>query len=587
MASDEQDPTTERMDLEPDGADAPEGEPGSEAPTVRQPSPRDDDQATDDVGQIAAAAEPAADSEASAPTEPCPTAKGSDEAADAPFEPGAIDVTEPMEPVEQPGPPDQAEPVEQSAPSDPPKKASRRKRRLRLRYPIVGLMLIGAVLYVLANARTWIHQKTVEEARRRGIELSLGEVDLDWSQVRLKHFQFTLVGMGGVRGYVEVLRIDHEDLTPTRLEARGVSLQLEGSAAALAMTFSEWTKNHPSLLRIPAKASWVDVVWRPQPGMPEWLRIDDATIEPTPRGGTFRANRVRVFDIDIGLGETRIESDDDGASVTAESVRVAGIDLGKVGTSWTGDLSHIALGFGEDELERAPVTIDVAYAQAAPQAKILLKPTPLERLAAPLGVALPIEGVTASGTAELTFRGGPLRGPIAGKLHATFEGYAPPVPRELGAIVFGKTTHLSTELAVSDDRRVVQLDKTAVQHGAFKLAGSGRIERHADHATITLELKGQLRCTDLADAAARSRVGGAIGGLLGGAARLTLRGSVAVGLKIEADTRNLKEAKLTKNIGIGCGLRSLGDLPIPKLPVELPELPSFGTKGARESEPQP
>jgi hypothetical protein len=330
----------------------------------------------------------------------------------------------------------------------------------------------------------------------------------------------------------------------------------------------------------------VDVRWRPQPGEREWLLIDDAVIVPTVNGGTMSAKNVRVFDIDIGFDDATVKKHGTGASVAATGVRVAGVDLGRVGTSWSGDSSQVTLGFGEPDLANAPVTIEVAYALPEPKATIILKPTALERLAAPLGVALPVEGVTASGTAELSFGSDPTRGAIQGSLQGTFEGYSPPVPKEVSSFVFGKTTHLRTKLAISDDRKRVELSETHVEHGAFKLDGGGRLDRHATHATIGIDLEGKLRCTDLADAAARAQVGGVVGGLLGGAARLAVKGSVAIKLKIEADTRNLAAAKLNKTIGIGCGLKSLGELPIPKLPAgfpPLPELPSFGKKQANDA----
>lgn len=472
------------------------------------------------------------------------------------------------------------EPVPAGDPLAPSK--PRKRPLLRARFVIIGLLLIGVAVYLLQNAPRWIHDKTIAEARIRGIELTLGSVDLDWDRVQLKHFEFSLIGVPGVRGRVELLQVDLDELTPTRVGARGVRLDVEGSAAALAMTISEWTKTYPTLLLIPAKASAVDVRWRPQPGEPEWLSIENAVIEPTINGGTLSASKVQVFDLEIGFDDATIKKNPSGASVTASQVSVAGVELGNVGTSWSGDLSHIQLGFGEQDLAHAPVTIDVAYAQPEPKATILLRPTPLERLAAPLGVALPIEGVTASGTAELRFGQDPTQGAITGQLQGTFEGYAPPVPKEVSSFVFGETTYLRTDLRISDDRKVVELSNTRAEHGAIKLTGAGRIDRHPTHAAIELEMKGSLRCTDLADAAARAQVGGVVGGLLGSAARLAVRGSVAVKLKIEADTRNLAAAKLHKTIGIGCGLKSLGELPIPKLPNELPklpDLPSFRPKG--------
>ncbi|MBW2526786.1 MAG: hypothetical protein JRI23_21565 [Deltaproteobacteria bacterium] len=507
------------------------------------------------------------------------------ESAMAPTVPIPAQVEEPLDP-----PADVSTTAERAADDDPAADGAlarppKRKRRLRARFVIVGALLLGAAVYVLLNAQRWIHDKAIAEARRRGIELDLGSVDLDWDRVKLRHFRFSLVGVPGVKGSVELLQIDLDDLEPTRIGARGVRLEVEGSAAALAMAISEWTKNYPSMMMVPAKASAVDISWQPNPGDREWLLIEDAVIEPTANGGKLRAENVKVFDIEIGFGDATLRQGESGTSVSATRVTVAGVDLGTVGTTWGGDRSHIQLGFGEEDTAAAPVTIDVAYAEPEPTATITLRPTALERLAAPLGVPLPIEGVTASGTAKLVFAADPRRGPIRGSLQGTFEGYSPPVPEEVSSFVFGKTTHLRTEIRVSADRRQVELSKTHVQHGAFKLDGGGRLERYPTHGSIRIDLEGKLRCTDLADAAARAKVGGLAGGLLGSAARLAVQGSVSVKLGIEADTRNLSAAALDKTIGIGCGLKSWGELPIPQLPTELPipQLPSFGSKKLDES----
>src|SRR5690606_28042914 len=101
----------------------------------------------------------------------------------------------------------------------------------------------------------------------------------------------------------------------------------------------------------------------------------------------------------------------------------------------------------------------------------------------------------------------------------------------------------------------------AVKHGALELAGRGRVVRVGDHAEALIELDGQLACTAVAAAAARSRLGEGLGGLVAEAARRTLDGSVAVGVTIEADSRRLAEAEIARRVGLGCGLKLLKDWP--------------------------
>ncbi len=440
-------------------------------------------------------------------------------------------------------PPKVESPTAVSSPAEPSSPPMRRRRR----WPFVVLAVLAVIgATVVFGLDPLVRHLAVEQARQHGIALSLGEVTVGWASVEIEDFRFSLLGMDGVTGKAEVLAIELDGLTPTGIEARGAQVEIVGTAAALAMDFSEWTKNHPELLRIPAKAEQIDVTWRPDDGAEAWLAIAGASVAPTESGGDF----------------------------VAQSATVVGLDVGKVGASWKGNLSKIALGFGEAELERAPVTIDVTYASHVPEAVITLRPTPLERLAAPLGVALPVKGVTASGRADLRFSPEPTAGPLHGTLAAKLVGYSPPVPKEIGAFVFGDTTELNTKLSVSEDQQTVELTETSVKHGTFALAGGGAIHRKADQATVSLDLKGHLACTDLAAAAARARLGKELGRLLGGAARFTLKGSVAVGIKIEASTHDLAAAKLTRSIGVGCGLKSMADLGLPEIPdlKDLPEL---------------
>jgi hypothetical protein len=407
------------------------------------------------------------------------------------------------------------------------------------------LLLLGAVLLLgvaaAAAYRPVVRYLVVREARKNGIALGLGEVSLGWSRVTLTTCDFAPVGFEGVRGRVDRLDIALAGWLPRQVEARGVELEVVGSAATLAMGLGDWAKSYPLLLRIPSKADAVSLAWRADVGGSPWLAISGATIEPAPTGGRFTASRAKVLDVAVG----------------------------RVGASWSGSASSIALGFGEPELEAAPVLIDVRYADADPEADITLRPTPLEKLAGPLGMVLPLKGVSASAFAQLRFKGDVGTGAVLGSLKADLTGYSPPLPAEMRAFVSGKDTHFESEFAVSTDRRRVELTRAEVTHGGFRLEGRGSVDRQPDHARVVLELSGHLRCADVAKAVARARLGSDWGGLLGPAVDLSVQGSITVGVRLEVDTRNLAGAKLSPKVSLGCGLRSLDRI------FSLPALPSF------------
>ncbi len=417
--------------------------------------------------------------------------------------------------------------AQRAPPSDKP---PRKKKRRRALFIALGVVVAALVVAGLLGFEPLVRHLVVEQARERGIVLTLGEIHLGWSKVRLERFRCSLVGVDGVSAEVAELTVRHDGLTPTSVVAHGIDVSVQGSAATLALGLGEWTKNHPQLVRIPAGADGVNLRWRAQPSAEPWLHITDALVQPTEAGGHLVALRAEV----------------------------AGIDVGKVGASWAGDSTHIAFGFGEEDLGEAPVLIDVQLGPTEPQAEITLRPTPLAELAAPLGVALPVEGVTASGSAVLRFAEGLDRGAVDGSIRATFKGYRPPAPPELKSLVFGDTTELKTELEVSADRRTIRLTSTELRHGTLTLAGQGQLDRHAEHTAIGLELDGELRCTDVAGAAVQSRLGRKLGGLLGGVTRWMVHGSIAIGLKIEADSRDLSAARVTPKLGVGCGLGPRG-----------------------------
>jgi len=421
---------------------------------------------------------------------------------------------------------------------------------------VVVVLLAGLAVVGWLALPGYARRQAVERARQHGVVLELGSVELGWSEIAIVDFRFTLVGAPGISGKVGRMVVSLDGFEPTRFDVRGVELAIEGSATSLALAFGEWSKNYPRLYRYPVEVDRVDLLWRSERAADPWLRITGATIAPLGGGARFVAERAEVL----------------------------GIDVGRVGASWRGDDTEVSIGFGTAALDAAPVKMTVRHALKQPEVDIVLKRTALQKLAGPLGVALPIQGVSASASARLRFAEGPTRGAVDGKLEASFEGYAPPVPPQLRGFVFGTKTAVSTVVEVSADRRTTILRETKLKHGAMELDGEGTIVREDDHARISMRLEGQLSCKALTDAAARTQLGNELGGILGKFAARLVRGSVALELGIDADTRDLAAAKLSKKVGIGCGLEAipiaLPQLPPAlrdKLPSGLPKLPEIPT----------
>jgi hypothetical protein len=435
-------------------------------------------------------------------------------------------------------------------PGHAPQAPRAKKRRL---WPFIAggalLLLVGGV--ALAWGPIARHLAQAQAAKRGVILAELDDVDVGWGSVTLKDFRFELDDVEGIAGTGKELTVELDGLTPTRLEANEIDIELVGSAAALAVAISEWTGAHPDLVRIPTDVDDVGVSWRESEGGPVWLRISGGSIEPLKKG----------------------------ARLAADHTEVLGFSAGAAGAVWDGDEATARLGFGIDDLDEAPVTIEVENLKEKPRAKISLRPTPLDKLAGPMGMFLPIKGITVSADADLRYAG-KKKATILGHLDAKLAGFTPPMPKEAQGFVFGDTTQLSTDVEVSPDRRTVSLKKAKVTHGDLTLEGEGTITRSKSSAAIDLSLVGHVSCQALAKAAIKAGLGDRLGGLAERLASGAVTGSVEVKLHIVADSGSLLRTRIDRSLGVGCGITwpALPDMPeIPKIPG-LPELPPIPFK---------
>ncbi len=419
------------------------------------------------------------------------------------------------------------------------------KRPRRWPFVVAGIL----VVLLAAIAVAWgpvTREITVRQARAHGvILLEIGDVELGWGEVTVRDFAFELEDVKGLTGTAKKLTVELDGLQAASLDGDELELKLVGSAAVLAVAISEWTGSHPELVRIPSKAEDVSLSWRESAGGPVWLKFRGGTIEPLKNGAKLAAERTSVF----------------------------GLPIGGVGAVWKGDEATAKLGFGRSDEDEAPISIEVEDLRSKPKATIELRPTPLLKLSGPLGMLLPIQGVTVSGDAVLRYKG-ERKAPILGHVNAKLAGYAPPLPRQAQGFVFGDTTTLSTDVEFSADRKKVSLQKLKVKHGGFELTGGGSITRGKSYAAIELNLSGNIQCVALAKAALAGGMGGRLGPLAARLASGAVKGSVRVKLAIEADSRNLLSTKIESSLGVGCGIQ-WPDLPT--LPDGLPSIPGLPT----------
>ncbi|HVU04228.1 MAG TPA: hypothetical protein VHE30_20865 [Polyangiaceae bacterium] len=405
----------------------------------------------------------------------------------------------------------------------------------------VMLLLAGGAVAAYVLMGPAIRDRVVQEAKKRGVELAFSDVDFWWWTASLHAVRFRLAGVPGIEGTAKDIDVSLSNFEPKSFEGTDVALTVTGSAADLSLAVTEWTKAHPGAFSVPVTAHGVSVTMRPSAAEAAWLAVTGGELRTTGAGTTF----------------------------TAPHAVVSGVDVGAVGASWTALNAQITMSFGATDPKAAPFTMVVRHAATPPTATVTLAPTDLAKLTGPFTVPIPTAGVTASGTAELTFSRALEQGPVSGTLSATLDGFVPPHPVELDGFLFGKTTTFSTNVDVDAARVLVQLTKSRVRAGAFDLAGTGRIDRFGSFATIQMNLSGNLPCAAVAESAAAAHVGSFLASMLGAAARQTVSGSVGVHVRLSADTRNLASATVEPTIGVGCGLTPL-KMVDPKILKNLP-----------------
>jgi hypothetical protein len=421
----------------------------------------------------------------------------------------------------------------------------------------VGLVAIAIAAFVLVPA--YVEREVKRRATEKGVELEIGKLEYGWEWVTLRDTRARLTEVGALALHFDTVEIELDGSDLASLTLEGVDATATGSLPVVALELGAWSKRFPSTYALPLSASGISFAWRPSASEDPWLSLSGGTLAKTSAGTAF----------------------------AAEKARVAGADIGRVGATYAATGSSVALGFGETELAKAPLRLD-AEQTPRPKLTLTLAPVPLERMAGPFAMALPVKDVIGSGKVTFDFASRDSMVPTGGHARLELEGYIPPHPVEIDGFVFGNVTVLETDFRFGSGLRDMALEKTSVTAGKFVLNGSGSVTSTADVARVQLDLTGTLPCDSLASAAAESRLGRLLGRTAGkkaGIAALRLvGGSVAIRVQIDASTQNLPEAKVERSIGVGCGLkpltledlRALGDElfrgDLSKLPEELEKL---------------
>ena len=393
---------------------------------------------------------------------------------------------------------------------------------------LLGLLAAGSTA-AFFGYEPLVRHLVQRETQRLGFLVTYDSIEIHgfFLGAVLRGVHVDLDGVRGLHADVDEVVVDLDGSRAQRIVTAGAQVTVERSAADLLLDLGAWINGHPDLYRIPGEATAVAITWADAPGDPAWLGL---------QGGTLTTNGTD-------------------AAFHTPSATVAGQPLGAAGAAWAAAAATITIGLGNEAIGAAPIRLDLHPTEQPATALLTLRPTKLESLGAPLGLALPAPGAVAEGTVALTLGNRAGRGAIDGTASFTLTGWVPPHPRELGGIVFGDRTTFATRLAVAEDHRKITLTEAVMTAGALRLKGGGTIERRDAYALTALDFKGSLSCSDVARSAVASSWGDLAGLLAGDVARVAMEGSVGIKVHVEADTRDLQAAKLTHEVGVGCGLR--------------------------------
>lgn len=436
----------------------------------------------------------------------------------------------------------------------------RKSHGLLIALGIVVLGVIAIVIGVQVYLPRYVEKRVVAEAKARGIDLTPGEISFGWQWVQLSGARAKLIGAPSFEAKVGLIDFQLTNWEPGMIEASDVQVGVSGSLPRVLLELGEWTKNHPKAYELPLVASRIDIKVAEQPAAAPWLEVSAGFLTRTVAGAIF----------------------------SAQSCKLSGFELGKVGAGYSTKGSSVSIGFGDQSAQAAPLRLDASMDDKGGKVSILLTPTKLGLLGQGIGVPLPLPEVIAAGNVELAFPPGLATGEVKGKLSASLKGFVPPHPPELDGFVFGDLTTLDTELAIDAARNRVTLTNTQVKAAKFELKGGGSIVREGQVAIIDVTLKGALPCDALAGAAAESRLGQLLGRASGKQGKLTalafVRGEVTVDVAVTARSDDIANAKLTRKIGIGCGLKPLTLDELIKLTPNAKDLEAIGGEVGKKLE---
>ncbi len=420
---------------------------------------------------------------------------------------------------------------------------------------VIGGALTGAYLAI----RHIVTTTAIDYAKALGVALTPAEVRFGPTFIQLLDSRFVALEVPGVSGSVRRIDVELSALRPSHLLLSGIAVEAKGDPLVLKdSALRYWERFRPSLPAGQVDARLPTVAWR------------HLALNLTTGNALLPTASLTELTIATNVGPTHDET-----TIRTATTKAGTFELGALEIAVRYQDSTFELGWGPTLLESK---WRVAYRDLPnlAQVKFSFQPANAKELLGRLGVATVPKGLettTLEGHIEA------LRNQTSGRTVGTATlnllGFVPPYPPELKGYRFANNTSLHSQFEIDPLGLAAELRGIALKTGDLSLVGHGRIERELLSARLRAELTTTLDCITLAKGYATDAVGGELGQWGARNAPQAIRGTVSVKVQIDADSSRLAEAKVIKQLGIGCGLRPMSIVDL--LNLGLPPMPDQKT----------
>jgi len=423
--------------------------------------------------------------------------------------------------------------------------SGKRPRRVWAWIGAVAALLSAVLLFTFGRSaiEDYARNRIVAQAREHGIVLHLTTVDLSVSAVRLGRAQLELEGVTGISATVLSANIATERLKATRIQIEGLQVQSVGDPLTLIRAVNGWRAKY-------ATPDQLKGLPRPE------VHKTQFTWRASAQGPTF----VQIDDLGFAKNTTPGDKDVTAWSITGSRAQVGAYVLRPLALALQVQANATEVGFGTTQMAAAVVRAGWRHETGANDFHLAFNALQvgalLERLKLPSSDPQ-LAKISCSGDISVRVPEDTRR-PYTGQLHLDLHGWVPPHPPELDGFAFGHSTQLQSKFEIDRALSNVKLPGVTLASGALKLSGQGLIQIVAfAYARLKAELNGQIPCAALASAMAESKLGQAYGRWVAKNAQTAVEGHVDIGVQLDADSRHLGQAKVVKQVGVGCGLRPL------------------------------